>query len=133
MEKETSNLYSSHHGSRHHHHKSKKYKYYHKGDSSSAMERRGENIIYNNVRREKIALMIKRTIFIFIIVSLFIFSIYSIFFNDTSYKSDGRLFDKGISEQEVNDLKNKITDYEFYIEELENRLSKYESVDSILK
>lgn len=121
--------HSKHHHHHHHHGRSKHYrrKEY---DPSSEMERRGQNIIYDNVRKEKINNMIKRSIFVILIIAIIFLLIYFI-----TLPSDAnlKLFNRGNSKEEVNMLKNKIVDYEYYIEELEERLSKYEKVESIFE
>ncbi len=139
---QTTSSHSSYHSSshssggrhHHHHHHSKKYKYYKSShdDFSSEKERRGENIIYNKVRKEKIKLMFKRSIFCLIVIALLIFIIYSMTRSNQSHE-DFDLFNKGVSTEEINEMKNKVINYEYYIEELEERLSKYEEVESILE
>lgn len=125
--------YSSSCRKRHYHHYSKGSKYYktsYSKDLSSEMERRGENVIYDNVRKEKINLMFKRSIFCLLAIALFIYIVYSLTHQSETY-SDFKLFNKGISIEEANELNNKIIKYEFYIEELEERLSQYEEVDGM--
>ena len=41
------------------------------------MERRGKNIIYDKVRKERISLMIKRSIFCLVAIALIIYVVYS--------------------------------------------------------
>lgn len=109
----------------HHHHYHGRSKHY---DPSSEMERRGQNIIYDKVRKEKLKEMTKRTIFVLLSVTILFLLIYFMTLPEGfNYKS----FNRDNSEEEVNMLKNKIIDYEYYIEELEERLSKYENVESI--
>ena len=72
--KKIKSSHSRHHSHHSHHHKGSS-KYYRKKehDSSSEMERRGQNIIYDNVRKERIKQMIKRSVFvIFAIAILFV-------------------------------------------------------------
>lgn len=99
-------------------------------DSSSEMERRGENIIYDKVRKEKLRLMIKRSIFCVLSLAIILYLLFSILTSGDSSK-DFDFFNKGVSNEEVNELKNKIVKYEYYIEELEERLSEYEEVDGM--
>lgn len=111
----------------HHHHYHGRSKHY---DPSSEMERRGQNIIYDKVRKEKLKEMTKRTIFVLLSVTILFLLIY---FMTLPEDVDRKLFYRNTTEEEVNDLKNKLIDYEYYIEELEERLSKYESVESIFE
>lgn len=128
----TSRHRSSHSSSsakRRHHH-SDRHKYSSNRDISSEMERRGENIIYDKVRKERIALMIKRSIFCILATAFLVFVVISM--TSSGGTSGGfRFFNNTESKQEINDMKIKIVDYEHYIEELEERLSKYEEVESI--
>lgn len=95
-------------------------------DISSEMERNGDNIIYRNVRKVKVFMMIKRTIFCCVALALIIFVISAII---NSQPGDSLSFftnrDKKL--EETNDLKIKIIQYEDKIEELEERLSRYEA------
>ena len=115
-------------GSGHHHSHSKKYYKSHHEDPTSIMERMGKNLIYDNVRKQRISLMIKRSVFCLVVLGLIAFSVYFLTSSDGTYKESG-LFNKGISTEEANELNNKLVDYEEYIEELEERLSKYEEVE----
>ena len=99
-------------------------------DASSEMERRGENIIYDKVRKEKLKLMIKRTVFCVLSIAIIFYLVISILSSGDS-STDFGFFNKGVSIEEVNELNNKIVKYEFYIEELEERLSEYEDVDGM--
>ncbi len=110
---------NSHHSHHNHHHSSKR-------------RRTGDNTIYDSVRKERINQMFKRSIFLIIATAVIIFIVYFMTKPEESF-SDFELFNNGISEQEINELKNKITEYEFYIDELEERLSKYEEVESIFE
>lgn len=114
----------SHHKSSSKHYSKKEY------DPSSEMERRGQNIIYDNVRKERIKQMIKRSIFVIVAITtlLVIF-----FFMTLPSESTLHLINRNTSKEEVNVLKNKIIDYEYHIKELEERLSKYENVESIFE
>lgn len=118
--------------STHHHHRSKSdkyYKSYHNKDISSEMERRGENIIYDKVRKERISLMIKRSIFCLVAIALIFYVVYSMTgTGGTTGNFD--FFNRGLSTEEINEMKMKIIDYEQEIEELKERLSKYENVES---
>lgn len=95
-------------------------------DISSEMERNGDNIIYRNVRKVKVFMMIKRTIFCCVALALIIFVISAII---NSQPGDSLSFftnrDKKL--EETNDLKIKIIQYEDKIKELEERLSRYEA------
>jgi len=118
--------------STHHHHRSKNDKYYkssHNKDISSEMERRGENIIYDKVRKERISLMIKRSIFCLAAIAL-VFYVVCAMTGTNETTSDFDLFNRGLSDEEINEMKMKIIDYEHEIEELKERLSKYENVES---
>ena len=120
--------HSSHH--HRHHHRSRGYSRSHSEDISSKMERNGKNILDDTVRKEKIFLTFKRSAFMIIFITLILFLIFSIF--QTPEQSNGFSFIKNrASQEETIELKNKITNYEYYIEELEERLSKYENVESI--
>ncbi len=128
--KKNSKLSHSNHHHNHHHHGSSKHYRKKEYDSSSEMERRGQNIIYDNVRKERIKQMIKRSVFvIFIIAILFVI----FYFMTLPSESTPNLFNGVTSKEEVNMLKNKIINYEYYIEELEERLSKYEKVERIIE
>lgn len=115
----------------HHHHSHNKY-YYRQKDESSAMERKGENIIYTNVRKERIRLMIKRVVFCIISILLIAYTVY-IMVGFDEYKTNKSIINKGYSTEEINEMKIKIIDYEETIEglkreneELKETLSKYE-------
>ena len=114
--------------SKHHHHHRGSSKKYRKTeyDPSSEMERRGQNIIYDNVRKERIQHMIHRSLFV--ICACFVLAIL-VYLMNNSGQSNFDLFNIRSSREEVNMLKNKIVDYEYYIEELEERLSKYETIE----
>ncbi len=122
-EKKSKSSHSKHNHHHHHHHGRSKHR-----DPSSEMERRGQNIIYDRVRKEKIKEMMKRSAFLILAVTIVLLLIYFITLPDDV---DHKFFYRDNSEEEVNLLKNKIIDYEYYIEELEERLSKYENVESI--
>ncbi len=108
---------------RHHHVYYEEYR-----DESSEMERRGENIIYRDMRKKKMSVMAKRTAFIVVVLCSFIFLIYAIINSDSESKNN--IFTNNLHRtEEINELKIKIIDYEDYIEELEERLSKYEEVE----
>lgn len=123
-----------HHSSsgRHHHHHHRRKSSYQQKDSSSAMERRGENIIYNNVRKEKISLMIKRIVFCILSIILIAYTIYIMAgFDENSV--GGTIMNKGYSNEEINEMKIKIIDLEDEIERLttenenlKNELSQYD-------
>lgn len=123
--------HSSRHSS-HRHHRHSSSKYYKKNyDPSSEMERRGENILYDKVRKERIAQMIKRSIFVILAIAFILVVVYFMT-NPGDSVLEQKIFNKNNSTQaEVNELKNKLIDYEYHIEYLEKRLSKYENVDSI--
>ncbi len=128
-EKNSNHSYQRH--SSHHHHSSRRHSHYSKEEEiSSRMERAGKNIIYDNVRKEKIYLAFKRTSFCIIFLALIAFLIFSLLRNPDTDK-EFKIFDNYTSEEEIIELKNKIIKYEYYIEELEERLSKYEEVEGI--
>lgn len=122
--------HSSHHRSAHSssnrdsHYRTKKV------DPTSEMERRRENIIYDKVRKERLQLMVKRSIFCVLSIAVIFYLIFSIMSSGES-STDFDYFNKGVSIKELNELNNKIINYEFYIEELEERLSEYEDVDGM--
>ena len=122
--------HSSHHHNHRHHHRSRGYSKNHSKGISSIMERNGKNIIYHKVRKEKIFLTFKRSAFLIIFIALILFLIFSILRNPDQVNGF-RFFKSGATEQENIELKNKIINYEYYIEELEKRLSKHEKVESI--
>ncbi len=121
-----------HHHSHHHHHHNGSSSHHRKKeyDPSSEMERRRQNIIYDNVRKERIGQMVKRSIFVILAVSILLILIY---FMISPNEGTRDLFNSDTSKEEINVLKNKIINYEYYIEELEERLSKYEKVESIVE
>ena len=127
--------HSSKHSSHNHHHRSRHHsssKYYKKKnyDPSSEMERRGENILYDKVRKERIALMIKRSMFVIFAIALVLVLVYFMT-NQGDTLLEQKLFNNNATEEQINELKNKLVDYEYHIEYLEKRLSKYEKVESI--
>ncbi len=125
-----SSKHSSHHHHRNHHYSGSKNYQKRNYDPSSEMERRGENIIYDKVRKERIAQMIKRSIFVILSIAFILVVVYFMTSQgDTIF--DNGVFNKNTAEAEINELKNKLIDYEYHIEYLENRLSRYENVDSI--
>lgn len=134
IEKTHSSSHRSSHSSHHRssHSSSNKNSHYRlkKNDPTSEKERRGENVIYDKVRKEKLKLMIKRSVFCILSVAIIFYLIFSIISSGDSSR-DFDFFNKGVSIEEVNELKNKIIKYEFYIEELEERLSEYEEVDGM--
>lgn len=92
---------------------------------NSDAERRGENIIYKNVRKNKIFLMIKRGCFCTIALLFIIFVIYSIF-NSSPGDSMSFFSSNRVRTEELNELKIKVVQYEERIKELENKLAQYE-------
>lgn len=122
--------HSYHRHSSHLHHSSRKHSHYLEEEISSKMERAGKNIIYDKVRKEKIYLAFKRTSFCIIFIALILFLIISLIKTPDTNK-EFNLFGNKTSEEDIIELKNKIIKYEYYIEELEERLSKYEEVESI--
>lgn len=95
-------------------------------DISSEMERNGDNIIYRNMRKVKVFMMIKRTIFCCVALALIIFVISAII-NSQPGDSFSFFTNRDKKLEETNDLKIKIIQYEDKIEELEERLSRYEA------
>ena len=99
-------------------------------NSTSEMEKRRKNIIYVKARNERLQLMVKRIIFCVSLIAVILYIIFSIISSSGS-STDFDFFNNGVSIEKVNELNNKIIEYEFYIEELEERLSEYEDVDGI--
>lgn len=128
--KKSKSSHSTHHHHHHHHHGSSKHYRKKEYDPTSEMERRGQNIIYDSVRKERVNLMIKRSAFVIFAIAITFILFY---FMKTPSEKSIDLFSSNATKEEVNVLKNKIVNYEYYIEELEERLSKYEEVDSIFE
>ncbi len=129
---------SSHgsHDSHHHHSHSSKYNLFigenfndDKYDHSAEMERKGQNVIYKYVHKQKISDMIRRSIFCLLLLSLLIFLIYSIVNTDSEKQNNGIFNHDNEDKDTIEELQDKIYDMEDYIYELENRLSQYEQIE----
>lgn len=144
VEKKKTHSHSSHHHHHHHHrhhHKKednfvtgygdkssskKHHHHHHHSDSSSKRERKGINIEYTRVKRQRIIAMIKRSVFCTVLIAFIAFLIYSIINGESVVNT--RIFDNDRKQTEsVEDLRQKIIDLEFEIDKLQDKLKQYEN------
>lgn len=105
----------------HKHHSAKYSKKYH--DSSSEMERRGKNIIYHEVKKQRVFENIKRVIFILLIMFIIIFSIFIISNPEYNVQMSNEKRDT-VTYEEFYDLKTRLFEYEDRIEALEEKIDE---------